>query len=136
VAVRGRHLDEGHVDVDDTSTEEGRDPRKGDGSVVPEAAIDRLPGTVADEKRVVAEVELVSLVGIGRHTQGPHVDDLGAVDRVGRGFDELDEGSEQVLGFPAGGTDKDGASTPYAAERLFHGNELFREFLPEHAEVG
>ena len=117
-------LDEGDLNRDHPAVEEIRHIGKKERGVVGHAPVDRFAGVVADEEGVVAEIVLEFFVGVRGHPQRPDMDDLGVKEGLGMGFDELDQGPDQVLRLGAGGVDEDPVPPVDVPEDLLLGNKF------------
>ncbi len=124
VLVRRGGLDQGHLDRDQPPVKEIRHMGKKEGGVVGHAPVDRFPGVVADEEGVVAEIILEFFVRVRGHPQGPDMDDLGVEKGFRVGFDELDQGLDQVLRLGAGGVDENSVPPVDVPEDLLLGNKF------------
>ena len=88
------------------------------------------------KKELYPEVVLELLVGIGRHAQGPDLQELGVEEGLGMGLDVLDEGADQVLRLAAAGADEDPVAGVDAAEDDVLCGELVRILLCDLLEPG
>jgi hypothetical protein len=71
------------------------------------------------------------LIGIGRNTKGPHVEDLDIKEGLGIGFHILYKGLNKVLRLTAGGTNKYPIPPMYVAKHLVFRDEFIRiDILP------
>ncbi len=130
VLVRERGLDQGDVDRHHPPADQIRNLGEEDGGVVGQTPVDRLPGRVADEERVVAEVPFELHVGVGGNPEGPDLEDLSVIEGSGMGFDIVDQGADQMLGLAATRADKDPVSPADMVEHLFFRRELLRIARP------
>ena len=75
------------------------------------------------------EVPFELFIGIGRDTQGPHLNHF----RIEKGFrirfDILHHGVDQILRLTAGSPDKDAVAPVNIAENIIFAGKLFRVFL-------
>ncbi len=106
VLVGKRCLDEGDIEFDDALADQGRNLGKKQGRVVGKPLVDGIAGVVTDEKRIEPEIALEFFMGIGRHAQGPDMEDLGVEKCLGVFVDIIGQRLHQVLRLAAGRADK------------------------------
>jgi len=136
VLVREGGLDEGNVNPGQPPAEQLRRFREKDGGVIGDALVDRVPGAVADEEGVVAEVLLEFLRGIRGHAEGTDMDYFGVEKGLGVRLYITDQTLDQMLGFGAGRADEDGVPPVDVTEDLRFRDEFIRikglPFLQRH----
>ena len=91
VLVGQRGLDQGHVDGHQLFLEQAGHLGEEDGRVIGQALVHRLAGVVADKKGIVPEVVLELCVRVGRHAQGPDLEQFGIEKGLGVGLHIIDE---------------------------------------------
>ncbi len=130
VPIRQRGLDERHVDRHHAPAHQVRNLGEEDRRIVGEPPFHGLPGRVADEEGVVAEVLLELHVGVRGDPERPDLEHLG-VEKGGRmGFDIVDQRANQVLGLAAARADEDPVAPADTAEHLLLRCEFLRITLP------
>ncbi len=120
VAVRGRDLDQRHVDAHPPAADELGDLREEDGHEVGPALLHRLPDVGADEERGVPEAPLQPRGHVGRRPQGEEVDDL----VVGEVAPEGDQALHQAPGHRGPGADEDPPPPGHGLDGLLHRADL------------
>ena len=106
VLIRKRGLNQGYIHLYHAAVEQRWNLRKKYRAVICKPAIDGIAGVVSDKKRIVPEVALEFLVGIGGKTKGPDMHYFSVKKSLGIGVHIVNEGAHQILRLAAGSADK------------------------------
>ena len=126
VVVRGRGLDQRHIDRNDAPMEELRNLRQEDRRVIGAACVDRVPHRAADKERIQAEVTLDVLVEVRRNAERPEMEDIGVEERLGVRLNVANHFLNQILRLSAAGPDKNPVPTVDPREDPIERCELLR----------
>ena len=88
------------------------------------------------KKELWRKLSLELLVRVGRHAQGPDLQELGVEEGLGIGLDELDEAADQALRFAASRADEDPVAGVDVAEDDVLRGELVGILLRDLLESG
>ena len=72
----------------------------------------------------MAKIRFEFFIRVRSDPQGPYLDHFRVEESLGVGFDKMNQGLHQVLGFPAGRMDKDPVPPVDVAEDLFLGDKF------------